>query len=578
MANRPNAHIVGDKAVRKISDKLIPEEWTISTPDSDYGLDMLIEIVQNDKTTGRLFFIQSKGTEKSSNDGHITYLMEVDRIKDYSNIKLPVLFVLYSKTDDKFWGRWMNFQYKTLTDTQKKQKKVTLHFFDYNEIDEDYLRRISNDIDLSLTNRVSIYCKKLPEQFKRFHIQALNVASQYIGCDITNDVRLTCETIFIYYNGTLQNGYANLQYGRGNINIPISLKFIDFLYYSSVREDECPNCLLELIYIIAIYASLISDKSQDYVLKHPSRQLLGYIPFYKWDEFITQLSSDKIMEISKLFNIAMQGQYNDIVQLIIIIMFFHSIDNDKNKNLYNELLYSYLISDVENEIKGKLFYSIANSFRDINLYKAFSYYMMAIKYEKAYKEVYYWWQEVAGILYITRHFKFAEQFYKKARNLSPDCCCNNIEILISDCLICQGKIDDALLEEHNYVNKGKKISSVIQLKMFITEIILKQQINIFDATYWFNQGIDACHSNKFTESLEYFLFSWRFNDGDIEALTNALVQALNTDDVIKQIVIVSAIHELSPDESYKHLISILLSNVVEDELIDNFKRLIYFDK
>ncbi len=40
MALRPDNHITGDKAIRKISDRLIPDEWTISIPDSDYGLDM----------------------------------------------------------------------------------------------------------------------------------------------------------------------------------------------------------------------------------------------------------------------------------------------------------------------------------------------------------------------------------------------------------------------------------------------------------------------------------------------------------------------------------------------------------
>ena len=60
MAIRPDNHIIGDKAVRKISNNLIPEEWTISTPESDYGLDMLIEVVHNNQTTGRLFFYTIK--------------------------------------------------------------------------------------------------------------------------------------------------------------------------------------------------------------------------------------------------------------------------------------------------------------------------------------------------------------------------------------------------------------------------------------------------------------------------------------------------------------------------------------
>ncbi|WP_394364321.1 hypothetical protein [Bacteroides eggerthii] len=40
---------------------------------------MLIEVVHNNQTTGRLFFIQSKGTIESSANGYITYPMDVAR-------------------------------------------------------------------------------------------------------------------------------------------------------------------------------------------------------------------------------------------------------------------------------------------------------------------------------------------------------------------------------------------------------------------------------------------------------------------------------------------------------------------
>ena len=126
MAVRPDNHITGDIAVRNISNKLIPEEWTISTPQSDYGLDMLIEVVNENMTTGKFFFIQSTGTINSSQNDLISYSLEVERIKDYNKIDIPVLFVYYSKSDNKFWGRWMNSVYDTLTDKQKQQKKVVL--------------------------------------------------------------------------------------------------------------------------------------------------------------------------------------------------------------------------------------------------------------------------------------------------------------------------------------------------------------------------------------------------------------------------------------------------------------------
>ena len=61
MAKRPDNHITGDYAIRKISAALIPEEWTISTPEADYGLDMLIEVVIDNTTTGKFFLSNQRG-------------------------------------------------------------------------------------------------------------------------------------------------------------------------------------------------------------------------------------------------------------------------------------------------------------------------------------------------------------------------------------------------------------------------------------------------------------------------------------------------------------------------------------
>ena len=154
----------------------------------------------------------------------------------------------------------MNSLYETLSDDQKKQKTVTLHFFSYNEIDTGY-----------------VYCKDIPVRFRRFHIQIISVAQQYIGSEIIDDVRLSCKTISISYEGTLQNGYAILKYCKECVRIPIAIKSLDFLYYPKVERIECPDCLLDLIYAIAMYGSQISDQSQDYILSYPSSKGFDYI-------------------------------------------------------------------------------------------------------------------------------------------------------------------------------------------------------------------------------------------------------------------------------------------------------------
>ncbi len=571
MAIRPENHITGDKAIRRISDRLIPEEWTINIPDSDYGLDMLIEVIVDNQTTGKFFFIQSKGTLETSCNGKISYSMDVNRIKDYSEIKLPVLFVFYSKTEDKFWGRWMNYLFDTLTEEQKKQKSVTLTFYSYNEIDVDYLQSIGNEIDLPITRRVSLYCDNIPQSFKQFHTQAINVAKQFIGNDITDDLRLTCKTLAISYEGCQQNGLVIIHFDKTEVRIPININSVDFLFYPSLKKEECAECFLDLIYVIAIYSSQISSQSIDYALLNPRQNTFNLIPISIWEKFFFHLSVDKIEKTAELFKLAVQYQDNNIAQTIIAIVFLHSNNNSNIHNLYQELLSLYLSFSQENEIKGKLLYNLANTIRTINCYEAISFYMEAIKLEPRYREQYYWWQEVAGILYITRHYQKAERFYKKARRLSSEYCRNDIAILISDCLICQGKIEEAIEEERNFINNMDSLSGITNLKTIVTEIMQDQKIQTFDATDWFNKGIGATNNNNHLEAMHCFLFAWRLYDSDIEALVNAFIEAFNCMDYAKMAVIAWAIREQAPDEGYR----ILLSNVLShSEINENTEKMI----
>lgn len=94
----------------------------------------------------------------------------------------------------------------------RKTENSNITLFSYNEIDTGYLRSIGDRIEWSITNCVSVYCKDIPVRFRRFYIQIISVAQQYIGSEIIDDVRLSCKTISISYEGTLQNGYAILKY------------------------------------------------------------------------------------------------------------------------------------------------------------------------------------------------------------------------------------------------------------------------------------------------------------------------------------------------------------------------------
>ena len=138
MALRPNNHITGDSAVNQIKAQLIPEAWIVNDQTNDYGLDLNVQVCQDNHTTECFFFIQSKGTEDVSYEGEISYAMSVERLKDYRNMPLPVLLVYYSKTENVFWGIWANGIYNTLTDEQKEQKHYSVRFHRRNIIRGGY--------------------------------------------------------------------------------------------------------------------------------------------------------------------------------------------------------------------------------------------------------------------------------------------------------------------------------------------------------------------------------------------------------------------------------------------------------
>lgn len=579
MATRPDNHIIGDKAIRRISDILIPEGWTIDTPDSDYGLDMLIEVVINNKTTGKFFFIQSKGTLDSSYDGVITYSLSVERIEDYHRIELPVLFVYYSITENKFWGRWMNGVYNSLTLRQKTQDTVTLRFSSHNLIDADYLKSIGPSLDSSITDRVSLYCDSISEDFKRLHLSLFSISHQLLGKDITDDTHLTCESILLSYEGTPQKGFIIVCSQEVSVRIPVDLESYDFLYFPAVKQEELPDSFLDAVYVIAFLSSKHSSQCLDYVLSYPRQTALDYFSLDEWIDLFNRLHDESIDRVAGIFDVAVQNKHDEIAQFLLIVVFRASMEHDRFKSLYRQLLSSYLRFECGDEFKGRLCYNLANSMRDENLYESSSLYFNAVKFNPEYRRTFYWWQEVGGVLYLLDHFLFAEQFYKKARRLAKEMCREDIGILISDCLICQGKIKDAIEEERNYLDASDSVCSRIQLKNIISETMDGLGISIFDPVFWFNQGIKASKEGNHKESLKCFLFAWRLDDGDIEALVNAFIEAFNTQDTLKVAYIIDVLREQAPDEAYKKIVSIILSNAEPDkateEIIDCIKKLFY---
>jgi len=97
---RPEQHITETKSQR-IFEKIVPFEWVCREIKPDYGVDYLIEIFENNKSTGKTFFVQLKGSTQNISNDIFEKQFTTDNLKYYKSLSIPVLIVCVSVTTGK---------------------------------------------------------------------------------------------------------------------------------------------------------------------------------------------------------------------------------------------------------------------------------------------------------------------------------------------------------------------------------------------------------------------------------------------------------------------------------------------
>jgi len=166
LPERTETHRTETKAVRHII-STISSNWLIRSLDErDYGIDLMFEIFGDRYPTGRIAFVQSKGTKKnfSYNKRGEAILNEFPvKTIAYALRLIDPLFVFYtSLADSKTMFIWLQHYTDTkLADTTPKwveQETVTLYFPECNNLSE--YNRIEDILHQGL------YCPNIPSNSK----------------------------------------------------------------------------------------------------------------------------------------------------------------------------------------------------------------------------------------------------------------------------------------------------------------------------------------------------------------------------------------------------------------------------
>jgi tetratricopeptide (TPR) repeat protein len=106
MPRRPRSHQLETESIRAF-ERLLPSSWIARPISGDYGVDLEVEIFENDSATGNIFKVQLKGTDKNSTKaGNHSVTVATESLSYWRRMDTPVLIVLYSSREGEIYARW----------------------------------------------------------------------------------------------------------------------------------------------------------------------------------------------------------------------------------------------------------------------------------------------------------------------------------------------------------------------------------------------------------------------------------------------------------------------------------------
>lgn len=163
MPQRPRTHSLEDESKNKLR-LLLPERWVFRDKTHDYGIDGEVELIDEIRNlTGLMFYVQLKATDSKQNRVIHSVSMDIETIRYFYSLDVPVLIVRYSSLGDEFYVKWSSSI--DLYYSKPDSKTITIRF---NEVDKwcdntaaaietrlQLLRQLKND-QIRLPYRTSV--------------------------------------------------------------------------------------------------------------------------------------------------------------------------------------------------------------------------------------------------------------------------------------------------------------------------------------------------------------------------------------------------------------------------------------
>jgi len=594
MPKRPRTHLLETETINFIRN-LIPSQWAFRVPENDYGIDAEVEIFEyNGQATGLLFYIQAKGTDEKNIKKSLSYRMTIEKLRYYKSLPIPVLLIRYISSQKKGYAQWIH------------------------SIDPYYRRKGSKSLNVKFLPEDSFtdkHINQIPDHLKFFRIYK----NPGFSFPMKFQIDFENETICGVANGTIRSllnntadklrDYMVLSTKKQELPFPkivISNEEIKVDIIGLVRsvlhlrgkytKEEVKSKLIHDVFVVAAVAL--------YQLGHvhASAVILYENIFHSGllnDNGILEIAISCFFEAKrtdlaiKLSEQALDLEKSSFLHIIFALPVFKKANLDEDELIaYEELLILASKKALEQgytKNAGKCYYNIANRFRFYGndyLRKSIKYYNLAIKYDPDYSNRDYFWNELAGVLFLLRKFKWSSNCYKKSIELK-----NSIEKkpLYADALMFSGKYKEALSIFEDYLENGKDIKSEWIFKTDCLREILeefgiyeqKRDLNnalkyadlttISDGTNeerleqslksdflcglaWYNLGTEYSKKSDFEQASFSFVMAGLVQPNDTEAWSNAILCFINLGKITMLSAVFIHAYSINGEDFYLKLI------------------------
>lgn len=580
---RTDTHIIETES-KRIFEGILPSEWALNKLELDYGIDFMIEIFDTYQySTGKFLFIQLKGSRQKIVNNTFKIQFDINNLKDYAAQPLPLLIICVSVTEKKVWAIWANKLLQSLK-VSKDQKSVTIKLDANSLVDANFFRGLLTKIES--VHKIGVSVSHKGDIGKRISQNISNFIEYYFGNTfVINDPHLP------------QHFYFDFSEGDEKCVITIKGPFYQDVI-EVFKDSEIERILMRPVFDksdINVVNSEILKSIVKAFLKEDIRGSLELLRTIVVNDCLTDVKHLFDLNPSIILQLSIQhhliGPFNEIAKLFIkkgLIEIYSIIDIlyfslDKKNNVLN----NYRIENMEAIIKecandsqkGAIYYNLGNALRGLGeKYLAVSYYLKARKLEEDYVNRDYWWRELAGLMFESGHYRYAELFYKrsignfngkrsKSAHIRFEKSNYNLEILtyvlIGDCLFFQGKFIEATEWISKYqktkgnhydgfalkkwickrlidlgldnVTLERKVSMLIVEKSYNTNEDVECQIERLEEAIkknptnnlaWFNLGVSQQEKGSLDQAFYSFLTAGLLNTGDKEACFNSLLIAI----------------------------------------------------